>query len=146
MLGTPCDHNGALDFGKQHMTRDDAVCGGELCAFASYVAQYEYDCVQSADCSSATPEDAPLACEADICVPTDPYILERSMCATACESDADCKEVAADSNCASGFVCAHFPSTCCKNYCLCADDVLKGIAAEGKASCEDEGPEPGCPG
>jgi hypothetical protein len=146
VLGTPCDHDGgAIDFSKQRLTRDDKSCGGEVCAFANYAAQYEYDCEQTSDCHSVTGEKVPSVCEDNICGLADEYVLAHSMCATTCESDADCMNAAEGTTCASGFRCARFPASCCANYCLCADDVPKGIVAQGEADCNDGMLEAYCP-
>ena len=83
-------------------------------------------------------------------------VLDRSMCSSTCDSDAECVEFADGTHCKTGFTCAPLMSLgefCCQKVCVCRDgldvagsDKLEAACAASEvAGCCDQNPVPkGC--
>lgn len=144
LVGVGCDHGGDLGFETFHFSRDEDACGDGICAYVDLAVPPMLACVGDEDCNVADPSRGKFACVDGGCRLSEAYRRERSMCAFACESDADCSPSDPETFCMNGFKCVVASSDCCQPLCLCVDDLSQAQVEEATAACADD-PAPDCP-
>lgn len=159
-VGAPCNHGSVDPPPAQLVTFPALACDELLCVYGDDEEAPEDPCVPGPDgdavCNAADPARNRFECVTGAsggeCQLRLEYVLSRSMCSKKCNSDEDCqdggvgqREVAEDTQCASGFECAIIQLTgrfCCEKLCVCSDDLTPNdlamrCANEGLECCEN---------
>lgn len=139
-IGRPCDHG--LD--PEHVPESRLVtspapaCGGDICVYVDTSVAPLGQCSTDAECNVVNGDDR-FTCDpaTGTCALDFDYVLARSMCSAACESDADCVPDG-ETNCITGFSCVPMSSVgsvCCVPMCACNDDLDAALVQDLQQSC-----------
>jgi len=100
-VGAPCRHAGG-DIPTEPLISFPALaCDQLMCVFGDDFTAPADPCESSADCERMSGTDE-FRCEAGRCVVERDAVLERSMCTTTCESDAECTDPVDGTRCGGG--------------------------------------------
>lgn len=146
-VGAPCNHGDVDPPDSKVVTFPALSCNDLLCVYADESAPPMTPCTDDAQCNTADPTKTKFVCEtgSNTCRLSSQYVLERSMCAKTCASDADCQDggitkqvLAKDSNCAGSFKCVQIQKLgefCCQKLCVCEDDLSQGTVDQLATEC-----------
>jgi len=145
-VGAPCNH-GPLDLpSKQAVTFPALSCNELLCVYGVDDAIPPENCTNDDDCNRNPEIGKRFSCnDKNTCELDLAYVLRQSMCSKRCDNDADCnnsavkKNVAKETQCNKGFVCAilqKLGDLCCEKICVCEDHLNTGTSsAQSKKEC-----------
>lgn len=157
-VGAPCNHGTVEPPQTRLVTFPALSCNDLLCVFGEEPTIPTTDCAVASDCNDAGESvfecNVPEGADIGTCRISIDYVLERSMCSKACQSDEDCENTGAgnrpvdeDTACSSGFECTvlqQLGEFCCEKLCVCKDDLpdladLRNDCESGAIDCGDDG-------
>ena len=136
-VGAPCNHGSVDPPASKLVTFPALSCSDLLCVYGEEKTVPEIACQNDIDCNAggAPGENNVFECEGGSCRLSLQYVLERSMCSKACETNEDCNNTTLnnrptvdpeDTACATGFSCTvlqRLGQFCCESLCVCNDDL-----------------------
>lgn len=144
-VGAPCNHGDVQAPESQVVTFPALSCNDLLCVFAQKDDAPKVTCKSDAECNITGDGVTRFTCSNGDCQLDSTYVLQRSMCSRACETDDDCldggigkKVLAKETSCDSGFRCAKLQKLgefCCKKLCVCGDDLSDGTLKALDEAC-----------
>ena len=138
-VGAPCNHGSVDPPSSKLVTFPALSCSDLLCVYGEEKTVPEIVCTQDSDCNAGGDlgESDVFECETNngTCRLSLQYVLERSMCSKACETNDDCNNTSLnnrptvdtdETSCATGFSCTvlqRLGQFCCESLCVCNDDL-----------------------
>ena len=143
-VGAPCNHGDLQPPAAETVTFPALSCNDLLCVYADTNKPSIDSCASDDECNAD--QDKPrFECSNSQCRLNLNYVLERSMCSRACETNTDCEDggitdrvLAQESQCSSGFRCAIIQKLgdfCCRSLCVCFDDLNESVAENLANEC-----------
>lgn len=145
-VGAPCQHAQGDVPSDPVISFPSLACEQLLCVFGETINAPPEPCDSDADCTRMSGGVDSFVCENNLCAVAQETVLERSMCSTTCDSDAECADFVDGTRCETGFTCAPLMSLgdfCCQKVCVCRDGLDVAGSDKLEAACQDSD-VPGC--
>jgi len=133
-VGAPCNHGSVEAPSSKLVTFPALSCSDLLCVYGEEKTVPDSACSTSEQCNVAGGPNV-FSCVNSKCQLSLEYVLERSMCSKACETNDDCNNTSLnnrptvdddETSCQSGFSCTvlqRLGQFCCQRLCVCNDDL-----------------------